>query len=57
VQVSIQDVTAAASDRIAGLTSFDRKLEVARWVKELGLPLTLNTVLAPREPRSPSARW
>ncbi len=45
VQVSIQDVTAAASDRIAGLTSFDRKLEVARWVKELGLPLTLNTVL------------
>jgi PqqA peptide cyclase len=45
VQVSVQDVTAAASDRIAGLRSFDRKLEVARWVKELGLPLTLNTVL------------
>jgi pyrroloquinoline quinone biosynthesis protein E len=45
VQLSIQDVTAAASDRIAGLRSFDRKLEVARWVKELGLPLTLNTVL------------
>ncbi len=45
VQVSIQDVTAAASDRIAGLKSFERKLEVARWVKELGLPLTLNTVL------------
>jgi pyrroloquinoline quinone biosynthesis protein E len=45
VQVSIQDVAAAASDRIAGLPSFDRKLEVARWVKELGLPLTLNTVL------------
>jgi pyrroloquinoline quinone biosynthesis protein E len=45
VQVSIQDVTAAASDRIAGLRSFDRKLEVARWVKELGLPLTVNTVL------------
>jgi pyrroloquinoline quinone biosynthesis protein E len=45
VQVSIQDVTAPASDRIAGLKSFDRKLEVARWVKEVGLPLTLNTVL------------
>jgi pyrroloquinoline quinone biosynthesis protein E len=45
VQVSIQDVTAAAADRIAGLRSFERKLEVARWVKELGLPLTLNTVL------------
>lgn len=45
VQVSVQDVTAAASDRIAGLRSFERKLEVCRWVKELGLPLTLNTVL------------
>ncbi len=45
VQVSIQDVAAEASDRIAGLKSFERKLEVARWVKELGLPLTLNTVL------------
>jgi pyrroloquinoline quinone biosynthesis protein E len=45
VQVSIQDVTAAASDRMAGLRSFDRKREVARWVKELGLPLTVNTVL------------
>jgi pyrroloquinoline quinone biosynthesis protein E len=45
VQISVQDVAAAASDRIAGLRSFDRKLEVARWVKELGMPLTLNTVL------------
>jgi pyrroloquinoline quinone biosynthesis protein E len=33
VQLSIQDVTA------------ERKLEVARWVKELGFPLTVNTVL------------
>jgi len=45
VQVSIQDVSAAASDRIAGVSSFDRKLEVCRWVKELGLPLTVNVVL------------
>jgi pyrroloquinoline quinone biosynthesis protein E len=45
VQVSIQDVTQTASDRIAGLRAFDRKLEVARWVKELGFPLTLNVVL------------
>ena len=45
VQLSIQDVTAPASDRIAGLRSFDRKLEVAEWVKALGFPLTLNTVL------------
>ena len=45
VQVSVQDVRAPESDRIAGLRSFERKLEVARLVKELGLPLTINTVL------------
>ncbi|HWM78545.1 MAG TPA: pyrroloquinoline quinone biosynthesis protein PqqE, partial [Methylomirabilota bacterium] len=45
VQISIQDTAAPASDRIAGLRSFDRKLEIASWVKELGFPLTLNTVL------------
>jgi pyrroloquinoline quinone biosynthesis protein E len=45
VQISIQDVAAGPSDRIAGRRSFDRKLQVARWIKELGLPLTLNTVL------------
>src|SRR5215468_8711386 len=45
VQLSIQDVTAQASDRIAGHRSFARKLAVAQWAKELGFPLTLNTVL------------
>jgi PqqA peptide cyclase len=45
VQLSIQDVQADASDRIAGHRSFARKLEVARWVKSLGFPLTLNVVL------------
>jgi PqqA peptide cyclase len=45
IQISIQDTEAAASDRIAGRRSFDRKLVVAGWVKELGFPLTLNTVL------------
>jgi pyrroloquinoline quinone biosynthesis protein E len=45
VQVSVQDVAAPESDRIAGLRAFDRKIEVARWVKALGLPLTLNIVL------------
>src|SRR6266436_9593701 len=45
VQISIQDTAAPASDRIAGLRSFDRKLEIASWVKELGFALTLNTVL------------
>ena len=45
VQVSIQDSLPAESDRIAGRSSFQQKLEVARWVKELDLPLTLNVVL------------
>ena len=45
VQLSIQDVAAPGSDRVAGLRSFERKLEVARWIKELGFPLTMNTVL------------
>jgi pyrroloquinoline quinone biosynthesis protein E len=45
VQISIQDTEAARSDRIAGHRAFERKLVVAQWVKELGFPLTLNTVL------------
>jgi pyrroloquinoline quinone biosynthesis protein E len=45
VQLSIQDVEAEASDRIAGHRAFARKLEVARWVKSIGFPLTLNVVL------------
>jgi len=45
VQISIQDVSADASDEIAGLASFERKLEVARTAKEIGFPLTVNVVL------------
>ena len=45
VQVSIQADEQALSDRIAGTTSFERKLVVARLVKQLGWPLTLNVVL------------
>jgi pyrroloquinoline quinone biosynthesis protein E len=45
VQLSVQDADAASSDRIAGLASFDQKQRVAGWVKQLGLPLTLNVVL------------
>ncbi len=45
VQLSVQDARAEPSDRIAGIASFDQKMRVAGWVKELGLPLTLNVVL------------
>jgi pyrroloquinoline quinone biosynthesis protein E len=45
VQLSVQDTTAEGSDRIAGYESFAEKMQVAAWVKELGLPLTINIVL------------
>jgi pyrroloquinoline quinone biosynthesis protein E len=45
VQLSVQDADEASSDRIAGLASHATKMRVAGWVKELGLPLTVNVVL------------
>jgi PqqA peptide cyclase len=45
VQVSIQADEPVLSDRLAGISSFDKKIEAARLVKELGWPLTLNVVL------------
>jgi pyrroloquinoline quinone biosynthesis protein E len=45
VQVSVQDAVEESADRIAGYRGFREKLEVMRWVKELGMPLTMNVVL------------
>lgn len=45
VQISVQADEPASSDRIAGTSSFARKAEAARMVKELGWPLTVNVVL------------
>jgi pyrroloquinoline quinone biosynthesis protein E len=45
VQVSIQADEPGMSDQIAGMPSFERKIEACRLVKELGWPLTLNVVL------------
>ena len=45
VQISIQADDPTISDRLAGIPSFDRKLEASRLVKELGWPLTVNVVL------------
>ncbi len=43
VQLSIQDVDADNADRIAAYPGGSaKKREVARWVKEIGLPLTIN---------------
>ena len=45
VQLSIQDSIPEGSNRIAGTDCFDAKLDFARAVRELSLPLTLNVVL------------
>jgi pyrroloquinoline quinone biosynthesis protein E len=45
VQVSVQHARSTESDRIAGASSFHRKLEAMQWVASLELPLTLNVVL------------
>jgi PqqA peptide cyclase len=43
VQISIQDAHAANADRIARYADgHARKLETAGWVREVGLPLTIN---------------
>lgn len=43
VQLSIQDVDPENADRIAGYKGgMAKKIEVAKWVKEFGLPLTIN---------------
>jgi pyrroloquinoline quinone biosynthesis protein E len=46
IQLSIQDRNEESADKIAGYEgAFTRKLAVARWVTEAGLPLTINAVL------------
>jgi pyrroloquinoline quinone biosynthesis protein E len=45
VQISLQASDRDANDRIAGCTSYERKLQAARLVKAHGLPLTLCIVL------------
>ena len=46
VQLSIQDVEAASADHIAGYEgAFARKMDVAKWVREVDLPLTINAVI------------
>jgi pyrroloquinoline quinone biosynthesis protein E len=45
-QLSIQDSDASSADRIAGYKgAFARKLAVAGWIADAGLPLTVNAVI------------
>ena len=45
VQISFQSDEAPLADAIAGAHAHQRKLEAARLVREMGLPLSLNVVL------------
>jgi PqqA peptide cyclase len=45
VQLSLQGLSTQESNRIAGGGTFGQKHAVAVWIKDLGLPLTLNVVL------------
>jgi pyrroloquinoline quinone biosynthesis protein E len=45
VQLSVQDVDATPANHMAGGDFFARKLVFAGWVRERGIPLTLNVVL------------
>src|SRR5689334_23987247 len=46
VQISFQGNEPVAADRVAGLkNSHEKKREVARWTRELDLPLTVNAVM------------
>ncbi len=45
VQVSVQSSRAELGDGVAGYAGHAKKLTVMRWVKDLGLPLTMNVVL------------
>jgi pyrroloquinoline quinone biosynthesis protein E len=45
VQLSLQDTDRRAAELVAGVRSYDKKLQIAHLVKNLGFPLTINVVL------------
>lgn len=46
VQISVQGAQAALADRVGGFKNgHAKKIEVAAWVRELDLPLTINAVM------------
>jgi len=45
VQLSFQGATRESSEVIAGYDAFEKKLEVAKLIKQLDLPLTVNVVM------------
>ena len=45
IQLSVQDTQRETAELIAGGRSYEKKLQVARHIKQMGFPLTLNVVL------------
>ncbi len=46
IQLSLQGINAEMADWIGGYRGgFDRKMQVARWISEIGFPLTVNAVV------------
>lgn len=45
IQISIQDTDVAQAEKICGGRFLEQKLQAAAWVRELGMPLTINIVL------------
>ncbi len=45
VQISIQDTDPKNSEKIAGFKGHNKKLEVCKLVRKVGLPLTINSVM------------
>lgn len=46
VQISVQGAEAGLADRVGGFRNgHAKKLEAARWTREVGLPLTINAVM------------
>ena len=46
IQLSLQGTDADMADRIGGYKGgFQRKMQVAEWIKDIGFPLTLNAVV------------
>jgi pyrroloquinoline quinone biosynthesis protein E len=45
IQLSLQDTERQTAELVAGTRSYDKKLEIARLIKKVGFPLTINVVL------------
>lgn len=45
IQLSLQDTDRKTAELVAGIRSYAKKIEIARLIKQVGFPLTINVVL------------